>query len=616
MYLLIVCVFLTTMSVTHQQIYCINKCSCDSINPIDDLFIEMDATDCCDSNITSAMGNVNVSGLTITGCVLCPSLCGGGTCEIDPITTDYAANITRPTAGSLLFTISATYTCPGEIASSLSLVYSRGSLTGDILFTIVGESTGAIRITLANPPNEIRTYTGSVNVQLFKNSIELLAETTVNFTFNVYDAIEANATEYSATTTNSRVGGIYLFTAGTITPNFTVVYSIKPLIGDPGSISIDSTTGRAITSTIQPPIVIRTYIGVVLLSYTSDRDPSLTGVIEVQFSFTIALPLTPDPSIYSVILTFPPTTPLNVMAFTITYSFFPGFTINSFTYNFTDDANILNIDDATGSFSFPIMRNTEVKSYPENGNREIVISYFSKEISNNESVYMGTFTTDYVITIVDPCGFSSGATPICKNNGICLGLGSNYSCNCTDTGYTGYNCQININECDANHDLCGLGECHDTNGSFICNCDGTEFIGTRCTVVINEVSLTTVMMSTTETTTNIAMTEAPIAGSITVVAGAVVMILVILFLIILVILTVAVVHQRRKGSLRVRVSISQPLQSPKCREQSFFTNESISSSPTKQPSDSIIELNSIHSQEPVEPSNSILINAELSEIEI
>ena len=63
------------------------------------------------------------------------------------------------------------------------MVYSRES-SGDNVFITVDDETGAVRIVLANPPNEIRDYTGVVSVQLFNDS-ELLAETAVAFDFNV-----------------------------------------------------------------------------------------------------------------------------------------------------------------------------------------------------------------------------------------------------------------------------------------------------------------------------------------------------------------------------------------------------------------------------------------------
>ena len=88
MYLLSLCVLIITVSVSHQQIYCVNKCSCDGIDPALDLETVMGVTDCCESNSASVKGNVNFTNNTVTDCVLCPTLCGtgGATCVIDPIT--------------------------------------------------------------------------------------------------------------------------------------------------------------------------------------------------------------------------------------------------------------------------------------------------------------------------------------------------------------------------------------------------------------------------------------------------------------------------------------------------------------------------------------------------
>lgn len=85
----------------------------------------------------------------------------------------------------------------------------------------------------------------------------------------MYDAIESNATEHTAETTNSRIGGLYLFTVGTDTPGFNVEYSIKPSVGDANFISINSTAGHTFTSSTLPPLTIREYVGVILMSYTS-----------------------------------------------------------------------------------------------------------------------------------------------------------------------------------------------------------------------------------------------------------------------------------------------------------------------------------------------------------
>lgn len=220
-------------------------------------------------------------------------------------------------------------------------------------------------------------------------------------------------------------------------------------------------------------------------------DPSLSGVVEVQFTFTIVFPFTPSPSTYNVFLPFPPTVPQDVLAFTIAYSFFQGFSLSSFTYDLTDTADRLHINHTTGAFSFPFDNTTQVIRYPDSGTTAIDINYFSKEMyqdnSNNESVYTGTLNVHYSVYIYDLCGYSTGATPVCKNGGECTSSLFSSFCDCAGTGYAGGNCQTNINECIEDTTLCVPGECHDTDGDFMCDCEGTGFVGSHCTIVeVNE----------------------------------------------------------------------------------------------------------------------------------
>ena len=224
-----------------------------------------------------------------------------------------------------------------------------------------------------------------------------------------------------------------------------------------------------------------------MITHCYSLDPSLSGVVEVQFTFTIVLPLTPSPSPYTVFLPFPPIIPQDILAFTITYSFFQGFSLSSFTYDLIDTANILNIDHTTGKFSFPFNNNTEVKRYPDSGTTGVDINYFSTEMyldnSNNQSVYNGTLYVDYSIYIYDYCGYSINATPMCENEAACVSSVFGFTCDCGGTGYTGINCETNVNECIENTTLCFPGECSDTDGNFSCNCDGTGFVGSLCTIV-------------------------------------------------------------------------------------------------------------------------------------
>ena len=68
-----------------QSVLCINKCDCS--NPqFTDIIIVHGLDDCCQATSTPAKGNVNLTDSTVTGCSLCPNICGLGFCEIDPIT--------------------------------------------------------------------------------------------------------------------------------------------------------------------------------------------------------------------------------------------------------------------------------------------------------------------------------------------------------------------------------------------------------------------------------------------------------------------------------------------------------------------------------------------------
>jgi len=52
-------------------------------------------------------------------------------------------------------------------------------------------------------------------------------------------------------------------------------------------------------------------------------------------------------------------------------------------------------------------------------------------------------------------------------NGICETGGSGYTCIC-ESGWTGTNCETDINECEINPNLCGDRECVNLPGSFVC----------------------------------------------------------------------------------------------------------------------------------------------------
>jgi len=69
------------------------------------------------------------------------------------------------------------------------------------------------------------------------------------------------------------------------------------------------------------------------------------------------------------------------------------------------------------------------------------------------------------------------------NGGTCEDAISNYICLCA-VGFTGRNCETNIDDCQPNP--CGLGTCLDGINMFSCNCTGTGFTGDNCNDNINE----------------------------------------------------------------------------------------------------------------------------------
>lgn len=73
----------------------------------------------------------------------------------------------------------------------------------------------------------------------------------------------------------------------------------------------------------------------------------------------------------------------------------------------------------------------------------------------------------------------------CLNNGTCIDKIDSFQCNCNSTGYTGYLCQTNIDECSALAPCLNGGVCYDTYGSYICECS-TGYGGKNCDSLISE----------------------------------------------------------------------------------------------------------------------------------
>ena len=76
----------------------------------------------------------------------------------------------------------------------------------------------------------------------------------------------------------------------------------------------------------------------------------------------------------------------------------------------------------------------------------------------------------------------------CQHGGKCTNTVGAYTCNCTGTGWSGANCQTDIDEC-ATPNLCQHGgKCANTAGAYTCNCTGTGYSGANCQTDINECS--------------------------------------------------------------------------------------------------------------------------------
>jgi len=86
----------------------------------------------------------------------------------------------------------------------------------------------------------------------------------------------------------------------------------------------------------------------------------------------------------------------------------------------------------------------------------------------------------FAATAVDEC---STANPCV--HGTCTDETNGYTCDCSGTGYTGTNCDEEINECDA-VPCFNTGVCTDAINGYTCDCDGTGFEGTLCDTEVDE----------------------------------------------------------------------------------------------------------------------------------
>lgn len=76
---------------------------------------------------------------------------------------------------------------------------------------------------------------------------------------------------------------------------------------------------------------------------------------------------------------------------------------------------------------------------------------------------------------------------MCQNGATCIDGINNYTCACVP-GYTGYQCEIKIDDCASAPCLNG-GQCSDGVDEYTCNCTGTGFNGDNCEIDIDECEL-------------------------------------------------------------------------------------------------------------------------------
>ena len=86
---------------------------------------------------------------------------------------------------------------------------------------------------------------------------------------------------------------------------------------------------------------------------------------------------------------------------------------------------------------------------------------------------MAGYTGSNCETNIDDC-----AGLPCLNNASCIDLVNSYRCDCSGTGFEGFNCQVNINECLGNPCM-NNARCNDTLGDYSCICPGS-YCGKDC----------------------------------------------------------------------------------------------------------------------------------------
>ena len=95
---------------------------------------------------------------------------------------------------------------------------------------------------------------------------------------------------------------------------------------------------------------------------------------------------------------------------------------------------------------------------------------------HNSQFRKNTDTTDILCIFLDKCG-----TNPCLNGGICIEWIFRYLCECV-LGFTGQNCETNIDDCPEDNPCQNGGACVDGLNTYWCQCT-SGFTGSACSDV-------------------------------------------------------------------------------------------------------------------------------------
>ncbi|XP_015780560.1 PREDICTED: fibropellin-3-like isoform X5 [Acropora digitifera] len=125
-------------------------------------------------------------------------------------------------------------------------------------------------------------------------------------------------------------------------------------------------------------------------------------------------------------------------------------------------------------------------AFPDNNDKLLCEHLPSDKYNNSEKLIPSNAFHHFSI-------WSSCSAVVCGNNGKCVALykENSYVCLCKE-GFTGRNCETDIDECASRKDnpCQNGGTCINVLGAFQCQCPG-KFIGARCEIDIDECASST-----------------------------------------------------------------------------------------------------------------------------